>query len=110
MSSPMRSVDAAAITEAVRAMCVHANRYLPQDVQRCIADGAKRETNPAAIEVFRQLQENIALAEKTGLPLCQDTGLAVVFVEIGQDAHIVGGNLDDAGISGKVGKQRQKPC
>lgn len=96
MSSPTRSIDAGKITEAVRGMCVHANRYLPEDVRRCIAAGAERETNPAAIEVFRQLQENISLAEKTGLPLCQDTGLAVLFVEIGQDAHVVGGDINDA--------------
>lgn len=96
MSSPMRSIDAKAITEAVRGMCMHANRYLPEDVQCAIAAGAKQETNPAAIEVFRQLRENIALAEKTGLPLCQDTGLAVLFVAIGQDAHIVGGDITEA--------------
>ena len=96
MSSPMRSVDATEITEAVRTMCMHANRYLPEDVQRCIAAGAERETNPAAREVFRQLRENIALAEKTGLPLCQDTGLAVLFVEIGQDVHINGGDINVA--------------
>ena len=96
MSSPMRSVEAKDITKAVHDMCMHANRYLPDDVKRCIAAGAKQETNPAAVEVFRQLEENITLAEKTGLPLCQDTGLAVLFVEIGQNAHIVGGDINDA--------------
>lgn len=96
MSSPPRSIDVRDITRAVREMCIHANRYLPGDVQRCMADAAARETNPAAVEVFRQLQENITLAADSGLPLCQDTGLAVVFVDIGQDVHLVGGDLNEA--------------
>ena len=90
MSSPIRSVEAKDITAAVKGMCMHANRYLPEDVKRCMAAGAARETNPAAVEVFRQLTENITLAAETGLPLCQDTGLAVLFVEVGQDVHIAG--------------------
>ncbi len=96
MSSQIRSIEARDITRAVRDMCMHANRYLPEDVKKCIAAGAAKESNPAAIEVFRQLQENIDLAAETGLPLCQDTGLAVLFVEIGQNAHIVGGDLNAA--------------
>jgi fumarate hydratase subunit alpha len=92
----MRTVDVKDITKSVRDMCISANRYLPEDVKRCMAAAAAGETNPAAIEVFRQLEENTELAAKTGLPLCQDTGLAVLFVEIGQDVHIVGGDINDA--------------
>ena len=92
----MRSVNASEITKAVRHMCMHANRYLPGDVQRCMAAGAAKESNPAAKEVFRQLEENTRLAADTGLALCQDTGLAVLFVELGQDVHIEGANLNDA--------------
>ena len=96
MSSQIRSVEARDITRAVRDMCMRVNRYLPEDVKQCIAVGAAKETNSTAIEVFRQLQENITLAADTGLPLCQDTGLAVLFVQLGQNAHVDGGDLDAA--------------
>ena len=89
----MRSVNVKDITKAVRDMCIHANRYLPEDVKRCMAAGAARETNPAAKEVFRQLEANTKLAAETGLALCQDTGLAVLFVEVGQDVHLEGGDI-----------------
>lgn len=92
----MRTLNVTEITEAVRAMSISANRYLPEDVKRCMAAGAARETNPAAIEVFRQLEENTSLAAETGLALCQDTGLAVLFVEVGQDVHLVGGDITEA--------------
>ena len=91
----MRTIDAKDITKAVRDMCVSANRYLPEDVKKCLAASAAKEESPAAKEVFRQLTANIELAAKSGLALCQDTGLGVVFVEIGQDVH-VNGNLRDA--------------
>ena len=96
MSSQIRSVEARDITRAVRDMCMRVNRYLPEDVKQCITVGAAKETNSTAIEVFRQLQENITLAADTGLPLCQDTGLAVLFVQLGQNAHVDGGDLDAA--------------
>ncbi len=92
----MRSIDANDITRAVHDMCMHANRYLPEDVQRCMAAGAAKETNPAAVEVFRQLAENTKLAAETGLPLCQDTGLAVLFVAVGQNVHVTGGDITEA--------------
>ena len=91
----MRTIDAKDITKAVRDMCIHANRYLPEDVKRCLAANAAKEENPTAKEVFRQLTANIDLAANTGLPLCQDTGLGVLFVDIGQDVY-VNGNLRDA--------------
>ncbi len=92
----MREVNVALITEAVRDMCMHANRYLADDVARAITSAGQREETPAAKEVFRQLQENMEIAAQTGLPLCQDCGLAVLFVEIGQDVRVVGGGLAEA--------------
>jgi fumarate hydratase subunit alpha len=74
---------------------MHSNRYCPEDVKKALAAGAAEEEAPTAKEVFRQLMENIDLAAKTGVPLCQDTGLAVLFVELGQDAHVQG-SLHDA--------------
>ena len=82
--------------DAVARMCVHANRYLPEDVQRCFARCAARESIPSAKEVFRQLAENCGLAAQSGLPLCQDTGLAFLFVEMGQDLYIEGKNISEA--------------
>ncbi len=92
----MRTIDAKEITKAVRHMCMHANRYLPEDVQRCMAANAAKETGAAAKEVFRQLEANTKLAADTGLALCQDTGLAVLFVDLGQDVHVTGQDLRDA--------------
>lgn len=77
-------------------MCVDANRYLPEDVRERFAQCAAGEDTPAAREVFRQLTENYQLAEETGLPLCQDTGLAVFFVDVGEDLRVEGMNLREA--------------
>jgi fumarate hydratase subunit alpha len=86
----MRTVSAKDITQAVRDMCIHANRYQPDDVKKRLADCAAGEDSGTAQEVFKQLLENIDLAAETGLALCQDCGLAVFFVEVGQDARVDG--------------------
>lgn len=86
----MRILSASAITDAVAGLCIHANRFLPEDVRGRMEQCAACETALCAKEVFRQLKENWILAEATGLPLCQDTGLAVFFIDIGQDARIEG--------------------
>ncbi|MDR2504163.1 MAG: fumarate hydratase [Deltaproteobacteria bacterium] len=90
----MRTVSIKDVIKAVRDVCIHANRYQPADVKKCLKEGGAKEDSPTAKEVFRQIAENIDLAESTGLPLCQDTGLAVFFVEIGQDVY-VDGNLTE---------------
>jgi fumarate hydratase subunit alpha len=90
----MRTIPGKDIINAVRDMCIHANRYQPDDVKKCLKEGSSKEDSATAKEVFRQISENIDLAEKTGLPLCQDTGLAVFFVTIGQDVR-VDGNLTE---------------
>lgn len=86
----MRTLSASVITDAVAGLCIHTNRVLPEDVRRRMEQCAACETTPCAKEVFRQLKENWILAAETGLPLCQDTGLAVFFLDIGQDVHIEG--------------------
>ncbi|MDR2825500.1 MAG: fumarate hydratase [Deltaproteobacteria bacterium] len=90
----MRTIPDKDIINAVRDMCIHANHYQPGDVKKCLKEGASKEDSATAKEVFRQISENIDLAEKTGLPLCQDTGLAVFFVTLGQDVR-VDGNLTE---------------
>lgn len=111
----MRTLQADVIVDAVAQMCVHANRHLPQDVRDCLAVCAAGEESPAAKETFRQLTENYELAAKSGLPLCQDTGLAVFFVELGQDVHVEGMNIREAINAGvrkgyQEGKLRNSAC
>lgn len=92
----MRTIDASLIIDTVARMCIDSNRYLPTDVRDSFARNAAREESPAAREVFRQLTENYELAEQTGLPLCQDTGLAVFFVDVGEDLRVAGMNIREA--------------
>ena len=86
----MRTIPAAEVTRAVRALCLQANRHLPDDVRRALEEAALREEHPVAREVLRQIRENCLLAAATGLPLCQDTGLAICFVTLGQDVRVDG--------------------
>jgi len=92
----MRTIHATQIIDTVAKMCVDSNRYLPRDVRERFAQCAAGEESPAAREVFRQLTENYELAEQTGLPLCQDTGLAVFFVDMGEDLRVTGMNIREA--------------
>ena len=92
----MREIAAADIQRAVRDLCIEANRRLPGDVERAVAEAADRETLPLARDIMGDLKENIRAAEELKLPVCQDTGMAVVFADLGQDAHITGGLLSDA--------------
>jgi fumarate hydratase subunit alpha len=86
----MRIIGAERITEAVRRLCIEANQKLPEDVRRCIRDSRLRETWPGAQDILDKIIANFELAESRGLPICQDTGLACVFLEIGGDLHIEG--------------------
>lgn len=92
----MRTLNATQVIDTVAKMCVDSNRYLPDDLRRRFAECAALEESPAAREVFRQLTENYELAEETGLPLCQDTGLAVFFVEMGEDLRVEDMNIREA--------------
>ena len=92
----MREITAQEITDAVARMCASANTMLPDDVRRAFEKAKENETSAAGQEVLRQLLENADLAAETKLPLCQDTGLAVFFVELGADAHVTGATLTEA--------------
>lgn len=92
----MRDIAVSAVEEAVRDLCIEANRRLPADVCRAVRGAAGRETAPLARDIMRDLEDNLDAAEELGLPVCQDTGMAVVFVRLGQDVHITGGLLRDA--------------
>ena len=92
----MREIQASEITAAVRQLCMRANAELPQSLEQCIRTGAEREQSAAGKSVFADLCANLDAARETGLPICQDTGIAVVFLSVGQDVHITGGSLRDA--------------
>jgi len=92
----MREIDALKVKEAVKKLCMEANYYLPKDVLKAFKEGESREVSQVGKNVFKILQENADIAAKEELPYCQDTGFAVVFVEIGQDVRIVGGSLEEA--------------
>ena len=86
----MRNIDAVQITEAVRHMCIQANCHLPEDVRARITQCRACETFPIAQTILDQIIENFDIADRNEVPICQDTGMACVFVEIGQDVHVVG--------------------
>ena len=86
----MRNISAAAVTDAVARLCVRANTRLPDDVAAALAACRRTEPWPLARETLGLLQDNLALAETQDLPICQDTGMACVFVELGQEVHIQG--------------------
>jgi fumarate hydratase subunit alpha len=86
----IRTVQANDITAAVKRLCIDANRRLPPDVQQCIRAARKNEPWPVAQNTLDQIIENFELAAKKNMPICQDTGMACVFLDIGQDVHIEG--------------------
>ena len=91
----MRTIQAAALTETVAQLCIQANTRLPQDIVAALDRTRKHEPWPLAKETLGLLWENMELAEEKNLPVCQDTGMACVFVELGQDVHIEG-NFEEA--------------
>ncbi|MBN1163830.1 MAG: fumarate hydratase [Candidatus Krumholzibacteriota bacterium] len=98
----MREIKAAKITEEIARLCQEANFELEDDVQRALEKAHAAEESPAGKEVLRQILENSGIAREERMPMCQDTGLAVIFAELGQDAHIAGGDFEtavNAGVS-----------
>ncbi|MCX6374236.1 MAG: fumarate hydratase [Actinobacteria bacterium] len=93
---PVRELEVGDITEAVRAMCITANYDLPADVYDALVSAKEAEESPVGREVLGQLIENADIAAADRVPICQDTGFAVIFAEVGQDVHLVGGDFDDA--------------
>ncbi|MBQ8921386.1 MAG: fumarate hydratase [Oscillospiraceae bacterium] len=92
----MREIHADQIRQAVRDLCIKANTVLPESLEHCIRAGEQQEHSEAGKSVFQDLCANLDAARETGLPICQDTGMAVIFMQIGQDVHITGGDLHEA--------------
>ncbi|MCM1040005.1 MAG: fumarate hydratase [Roseburia sp.] len=92
----MRTIDVAKVTEAIQEMCIEANHFLAQDMDKVMKDAADIEKSSLGKQILCQLQDNLKIAGEDMIPICQDTGMAVVFVEIGQDVHFTGGILEEA--------------
>ena len=92
----MREIHISKIIEAVKELCVEANYYLSNDVKRALCNAKENETWPLAENILEQIILNSDIAKNENMPICQDTGMAVVFAEVGQDVHIEGGSLADA--------------
>lgn len=96
----MREISVDLITDVIEKLCIKANKELPADIENRLNSCAKCETNSLGKSVLCDLQKNLEAAKEYDIPICQDTGMAVVFLEIGQDVHIIGGDLTDAVNSG----------
>jgi len=92
----IREIDTSLLRDAIASMAVEINHTLPADVERALIDAKSREVSPQGLQVLDELIENAGIAKEGVFPLCQDTGFAVVFLEVGQDVHFVGANLKEA--------------
>ena len=92
----MRRVDVSLVTDALKEMCIEANHFLTKDMKCALEQAASTEEAPLGRQILEQLQDNLKIAAEDMIPICQDTGMAVVFAEIGQEVHFEGGSLEDA--------------
>ena len=92
----MRTIDVGEITRNIKEMCIEANHYLTKDMDEALKCAIQKEASPIGKQVLEQLQENLNIAAEDRIPICQDTGMAVIFMEIGQEVHFQGGDLETA--------------
>ena len=92
----MRSVDVSIVTRNIKEMCIQANHFLSEDMDIAMKNAVETEKAPLGKQILTQLQENLKIAGEDMIPICQDTGMAVVFIEVGQEIHFEGGSLTDA--------------
>ena len=92
----MRTINVADVTQSVREMCIEANHFLAEDMDRAMKRAAEEERAPLGRQILCQLQDNLKIAGEDMIPICQDTGMAVIFLEIGQEVHFEGGLLEAA--------------
>ena len=92
----MRNINVSEIVDNIKEMCIEANHYLSKDMDIALKNAVNTEKSPLGKQILNQLQENLKIAGEDMIPICQDTGMAVIFIEIGQDVHFEGGNLEDA--------------
>ena len=92
----MRTVDVATLTQNIKEMCIEANHFLSEDMKTAFTKAEQQEKAPLGKQILQQLQQNMDIAGKDMIPICQDTGMAVVFLEVGQEVHFEGGSLEEA--------------
>lgn len=92
----MKTINVSEITQNIKEMCIEANHFLAPDMVQALETAADNEKSPLGTQILNQLQQNLKIAGEDMIPICQDTGMAVIFMEIGQDVHFEGGSLEDA--------------
>ena len=92
----MRELNVSEITKNIKEMCIEANHYLSEDMKNIFAASVQKEESPLGKQVLNQLSENLEIAANDMIPICQDTGMAVIFINVGQDVHFIGGDITDA--------------
>lgn len=92
----MREVNVSIITDNIKEMCIEANHFLTDDMKNVFENAVKNEESALGKQVLGQLEENLKIAREDMIPICQDTGMAVVFINVGQDVHLTGGDITDA--------------
>lgn len=92
----MRTIQVQQITEQIKEMCIQVNHYLSEDMEEALRNAQTSEKSPLGCQILSQLQENLKIAGEDMIPICQDTGMAVVFLKVGQDVHLEGGSIEDA--------------
>lgn len=92
----MRELDVKVITENIKEMCIEATHFLTEDMKNVLDESVAKEESSLGKQILQQLQENLQIAGDEMIPICQDTGMAVVFIKVGQDVHFIGGNIEEA--------------
>lgn len=92
----MRTIQVSEVTQNIKEMCIEANHFLTEDMKAALEDACGKEKAPLGKQILCQLQENLKIAGEDMIPICQDTGMAVIFMEVGQEVHFEGGSLEDA--------------
>lgn len=92
----MKRIETETISNVIKEMCIEANHFLSEDMSLCLKKAVDQEVSPLGRQILNQLQENLEIAGSDMIPICQDTGMAVIFMKVGQEVHIEGGSLTDA--------------
>lgn len=92
----MREINVKDITENIKEMCIEATHFLSDDMKNVLYDSYEKEESVLGKQILKQLQENLEIAGRDMIPICQDTGMAVIFINVGQDVHFIGGNIEEA--------------
>ncbi|MDE7206754.1 MAG: fumarate hydratase, partial [Lachnospiraceae bacterium] len=92
----MKTINTSKITQNIKEMCIEANHFLTPDMEQALKTATDSEKSPLGKQILNQLQKNLKIAGEDMIPICQDTGMAVIFMEIGQDVHFEGGILEEA--------------